>query len=61
MPLPRGPWRLTCRNGQMQGTLLEAECQGHNGDFNSAELDLDICPAMPISNKNGKLVCGIQH
>jgi hypothetical protein len=59
MDLPRGPWRLTCRNGQMNGTMLQAECKGHNGDFNSAGLDLAACPDTAIANNNGQLVCGV--
>jgi hypothetical protein len=57
-PLPRGSWQQTCRNGRLIGTVLEAECMGHNGDFNTADIDLRRCPNTPISNDNGQLECG---
>lgn len=56
--LPRGSWRKTCRNGRIEGTELVAECEGHNGDFNTAELDLRRCPGSAVSNDKGKLKCG---
>lgn len=57
-PLPAGSWQQTCRNGRLIGTLMEAECLGHNGDYNTADIDLRRCPNGPISNNNGRLTCG---
>lgn len=57
-PLPPGSWQQTCRDGRLVGTVLEAECVGHNGDYNTADIDLRRCPNSPISNNNGRLTCG---
>jgi hypothetical protein len=55
--LPYGDYIETCRNTQLNGYRLDAECEKKNGKFRHTTLNnVDQCSA-PIANDNGHLVC----
>lgn len=55
--LPFGDYIETCRNAQVNGYRLDAECEKRNGKWRRTSLDgIDQCSA-PIANNNGRLVC----
>jgi len=56
--LPGGSWNATCRNPYVQGRFLYAECRTTTGRWQEATLDLRTCPRGPVTNQNGRLVCG---
>lgn len=56
--LPPGDYVQTCRNIQVNGTRLDAECKARDGDWRRTSLyDIDRCSS-PIANDDGHLVCG---
>lgn len=54
--LPPGPWRETCREGVLDGSVLRASCVDRNGVWRSAWIDLGQCTG-EIGNVDGQLVC----
>jgi hypothetical protein len=56
--LPPGTWRQTCRDAYLDGRYLNAECRTTSGRWQDATLNLNACPNAPLSNQNGRLVCG---
>ena len=56
--IPSGTYTDSCRNIQIQGDRLTAECQERDGDWRKTSLDdFQRCPSPP-ANDNGRLVCG---
>lgn len=58
--LPPGPWRQSCRDGQVRGDVLYAVCRQDHGDWKRAKVYLPECVGRPISNDNGRLVCQLR-
>lgn len=55
--LPPGSWQKSCRNPEVSGKILSADCLDRGGRYRYSEIDLRICRE-PISNQNGYLTCG---
>lgn len=56
--VPPGSYQQTCRNIQVRGDHLDAECQTRDGNWRRTSLnDLDRCSG-EIANDDGNLVCG---
>lgn len=55
--MPRGSWTQSCRNAQIRGDDLYAECRGRDGRWHNTRIDLDRCPNRGLMNDNGELRC----
>jgi hypothetical protein len=55
--LPPGDYQQTCRNVQMNGDHMDAECQKKNGGWRRTSLD-NVSQCGGIVNNNGRLQCG---
>lgn len=55
--MPRGSWTQSCRNAQIRGDDLYAQCRGRDGRWHNTRIDLDRCPNRPLLNDNGELRC----
>ena len=55
--LPRGSYRDTCRNADVEGNTLEAECRDQNGRWRYTELQSFRSCRGDIANFNGMLRC----
>jgi len=55
--LPSGSWQQTCRNSNMKGGTLYAQCQRMNGGWRDSSIDPRQCGNRGVSNDNGNLVC----
>jgi Beta/Gamma crystallin/CVNH domain len=55
--LPRGSYRDTCRNADVESNTLEAECQDQNGRWRYTELQNFRSCKGDIANVNGMLRC----
>lgn len=55
--LPRGSWRVTCRDASLAHGRLEAECINAGGNWQSSQLDYDDCPTRLVGNLHGQLFC----
>lgn len=57
-PLPRGPYRQSCANPFMNGSVLTASCRNNRGKFSIYFLDMRRCgPRAAVVNIDGKLIC----
>jgi hypothetical protein len=56
--IPPGSYRETCESIQLQGGILTASCQGVDGQWHQASMNIDRCPGGPVANNDGALVCG---
>jgi hypothetical protein len=54
---PTGSFQQTCRNIQVQGGNLTAECQTVRGAYTPSTINFSGC-AIGITNQNGVLTCG---
>ena len=54
--LPGGSWQLSCRNGTITGTTLDAQCS-YGGLWRDASYDLRSCPGRALGNDHGSLTC----
>src|SRR5438552_7563142 len=55
--MPNGSWQQTCRNANMKGGTLYAQCQRMNGGWRDSSIDPRQCGNRGVSNDNGNLVC----
>ncbi len=55
--LPRGTYAQTCRNIEVQGDRLHAECQSSDGRWHGTDLDQVYGCRGDITNIEGRLVC----
>jgi hypothetical protein len=55
--MPRGSWVQSCRNADIRGDDLYAQCRGRDGRWHNTRLDLDRCPGRGLRNDNGELRC----
>lgn len=56
--IPPGSYAQTCRDIHVDGDRLNAECQTRDGNWRRTSLDdVDRCGG-PVSNDDGRLVCG---
>lgn len=56
--LPGGSWSQSCRNAQLRGDQLYAQCRGRDGNWHNTRIDLDRCGrGGTVGNNNGELVC----
>ena len=55
--MPRGSWTQSCRNAQIRGDDLYAQCRGRDGRWHNTRIDLDRCPNRGLVNDNGELRC----
>lgn len=51
-----GPWSGSCRNAQVKGRELVAECSDTDGNWVSSALNVDSCNTA-AENQNGRLTC----
>jgi len=56
--MPAGSWRSTCRNAQMQGSMLYAQCYNGAGAWLQASFDMARAPNAVLGNVRGVLVNG---
>lgn len=55
--MPGGSWAQSCRNAQIRGDDLYAQCRGRDGQWHNTRIDLDRCPNRGLVNDNGELRC----
>lgn len=55
-PLPKGSYRQSCRDLEVQGSVLTGECRDNRGSWVPANLDLKRCRGQ-VDNRNGRFVC----
>jgi hypothetical protein len=55
---PRGSYTQSCRDVQVSGDRLEAQCRRTDGSWQRTELNLGNGDGGDIGNSNGRLVCG---
>ena len=58
--MPGGSWQSTCRNAQMQGSMLYAQCNNGSGTWLQASFDMARSPNAVLGNVRGVLVNGNQ-
>ncbi len=54
---PGGSWRDTCRNVDMRGSRLSAQCRTGGGSWTGTSIDLRDCRSNTVGNRDGRLVC----
>jgi hypothetical protein len=55
--LPAGSWTYTCRGGQMQGPIVNAECRDGGGRWRGSSIDIRTCASNRLANRDGGLIC----
>jgi hypothetical protein len=55
--LPGGSWLQSCRNADMRGTVLTAECRSINKKWRETRIDTRSCRGDAIGNMDGRLFC----
>jgi len=55
--LPRGTWQRTCRNVDMRGPIVTAQCQGVGGRWYDTRFDTRSCRSDRLANRDGRLRC----
>ena len=55
--LPAGSWTYTCRGGQMQGPIVNAECRDAGGRWRGSSIDIRTCASNRLANRDGGLIC----
>jgi len=58
--LPPGNYKNSCRNMNVNGDILQAQCQRRDGSWRFSSIDYDECYD-DITNQNGRLQCGQRH
>ena len=58
--LPPGNYKNSCRNMNVNGDILQAQCQRRDGSWRFTSIDYDECYD-DITNQNGRLRCGQRH
>jgi len=58
--LPPGDYKNSCRDMNVNGDILQAQCQRSDGSWRFTSIDYDEC-YNDITNRNGRLVCGRRH
>ena len=59
--VPEGSYLETCRNVEMHGDTLVADCQRRDGRWDRSGLDMDRCRGGDIANLDGQLACHRGH
>lgn len=52
-----GSWGQSCRDGNIEGDLMRAECRTSDGRWRYSQLDLNNCRGGAVANADGYLVC----
>jgi hypothetical protein len=55
--LPAGTWQQSCRDPQLNGTMLTATCLRGSGGSGYSSIDTRACAGGPVGNQNGQLYC----
>lgn len=55
--LPGGSWRQSCRNEDIRGDRVIAQCRNTGGNWNNTSIGLRQCRSNRLGNNNGQLVC----
>jgi len=55
--MPGGGWDITCRNAQMHGSVLRAQCRRMDDSWMRSSLDVSQCRNGLVANVNGSLAC----
>src|SRR5204862_302851 len=55
--LPAGTWQQSCRDPQLNGTMLTATCLRGGGGSGYSSIDTRACAGGPVGNQNGQLYC----
>jgi hypothetical protein len=55
--MPGGSWSQSCRNAEIRGDDLYAQCRDRQGNWHSTRIDLDRCKNRGLMNDNGELRC----
>ncbi|MEM7008569.1 MAG: CVNH domain-containing protein [Thermodesulfobacteriota bacterium] len=58
--LPPGSYQNSCRNMDVRGNILQAQCQRQDGSWRYTSIDYEDCYS-DITNQNGRLQCGQRH
>ena len=53
--LPAGTWQQSCRDPQLNGTMLTATCLRGSGGSGESSIDTRACGGGPVGNQNGQL------
>ncbi|MFN6953244.1 MAG: CVNH domain-containing protein [Acetobacteraceae bacterium] len=54
-----GDWDESCRNAEVRGNVLSAQCRERDGGWNRSSIRFTDCPRNMVANNNGRLVCSI--
>ncbi len=55
---PRGDWHRYCKDIDVRGAWLEADCRKTNGNWRrNTRINFDACPGNEVTVRNGRLVC----
>ena len=55
--MPGGSWVQTCRDGQMAGPVLRAQCLDARGRPRDTTIDVRTCANNRLANRDGGLIC----
>ncbi len=55
--LPGGSWQRSCRNADMRGSMVRAECRSADRDWRDTRIDARACRSGRLGNYDGQLVC----
>ncbi len=55
--MPGGSWQETCRNADVRGGQLFAQCRNGSGYWNGSSINLRDCRSNRVANREGQLVC----
>ncbi|MFT4028062.1 MAG: CVNH domain-containing protein [Novosphingobium sp.] len=55
--MPGGSWRDSCRDADVRGDQLYAQCRNGSGYWNGSSISLRNCRSNRIANREGRLVC----
>lgn len=55
--LPGGSWRDSCRDPDLRGGRLSAQCRTGNDYWTGSSIDLRGCRSNRVANRDGQLIC----
>jgi len=59
---PQGDWYRYCKNADLRGDILEADCRKHGGGWRkNTRINFDRCPGNAVTVDDGRLVCMRGH
>lgn len=59
---PQGDWHRYCKDADLRGDILEADCRKRNGGWRrNTRINFDRCPGNAVTVNDGYLVCQRGH